>query len=49
MRILCKNLHDHMLCIWHRHGEDLGLGEGDGGAAMKFGHVHGMAAARARW
>ena len=28
--------------------EDLGLGEGNGGAAMKLGHVHGMAAARAR-
>ena len=29
--------------------EDLGLGEGDGGAMVKLGHVHGMAAVRARW
>ena len=28
--------------------EDLGLGEGDGGVAVKLGRVHGMAAARAR-
>ena len=28
--------------------EDLGLGEGGGGAAVKLGRVHGMAAARAR-
>ena len=28
--------------------EDLGLGEGDGGVAVKLGRVHGTAATKAR-
>ena len=29
--------------------EDQGLGEGDGGVAVKLGYVHGSTATRAQW